>query len=114
MWIGIRGSISLAAATACVSIMASTARTECGAIPTRKHGRPACQDEISRASPAMDSTSPAEAALRVVERAMAKAAIGVEHRQHRDRDSARVRGGHDALGELGRVGVRLAVAIVCR
>ncbi len=109
MWMGPAAHRS----TSARSSDASTARSECGAMPrvapsSRSTWR---RLDVQQAPEAVEVEQ--EARLSRRGRLAAAAAVGIEGRQQRKSDAARFRGRHDAAAGLRRVGIMRAVRARC-
>ena len=112
MWIGASGSMASARATTWRSASSGTARSECGAIPSRRFGSPAKRG-LSRSIRSREAIQVVhEPALPGLGRAAAEPARHVQHRQMGQADAARPLRLQDRPGQLRRVGEGAPINLV--
>ena len=108
MWIG----PSPSAATASRSASGVTARSECGATPTRASGSACTIARVRASSAAIAVRIVEETLLALVRRRAAEAAVHIESGQQRQADAGLLRRRGDARRHLAEVGIRPAVDVV--
>ena len=108
MWIG----PAVHRSTSARSSGASTARSECGAMPSTAPSRRSTCRRLASNEPPETIEIEQETRLTRRGRLAAAAAVGIERGQQRQADAARLRRGDDAAAGLGRVGIARPVRCV--